>query len=103
MPLIRNSVQLYDIGLVSFKNQTPKSLGFATENIKLRDQTDAFESIMVKMLLDNAMVESKSIFSKKDDPAEKIYNSMYHEELAKVGTGGFGFSQMLYEYLSKKD
>jgi len=68
----------------------------------LREQTDAFESVIVKMLLDNSMKDDKNIFSSQKDPGDKIYKSMYREELSKASAGSFGFSQMLYDYLSQK-
>ncbi len=68
---------------------------------KLKEQTDAFEAIIVKMLLDNALKDEKNLFSSQNDPGEKIYKSMYREELSKASSGSFGFSQMLYEYLSR--
>ena len=73
-----------------------------TKGDELREQTDAFESIIVKMLLDNALKDEKNLFSSQNDPGEKIYKSMYREELSKASAGSFGFSQMLYEYLSQK-
>jgi Rod binding domain-containing protein len=67
----------------------------------LRKQTDEFESIIVKMLLDNALKDEKTIFSSQNDPGDKIYKSMYREELSRASAGSFGFSQMLYDYLSQ--
>jgi len=72
------------------------------EDKALREQTDAFEAIIVKMLLDNAMKDEKNIFSSQNDPGDKIYKSMYREELSKASAGSFGFSQMLYDYLEQK-
>ncbi|MBU0720736.1 rod-binding protein [bacterium] len=72
------------------------------ENAQLREQTDAFESVILKMLMDNAMKDEKNLFSQSNDPGDKIYKSMYRDELAKASAGGFGFSQMLYDYLSQK-
>jgi peptidoglycan hydrolase FlgJ len=72
------------------------------ENAELREQTDAFESVILKMLMDNAAKDEKNLFSQQNDPGDKIYKSMYREELAKASSGGFGFSQMLYDYLSQK-
>ena len=71
-------------------------------NKALKEQTDAFEAIIVKMLLDNAMKDQKDLFSSENDPGEKIYKSMYREELADASAGNFGFSQMLYNYLTQK-
>ena len=74
----------------------------SVEDADLRKQTDAFESVIIKMLMDNAMKDEKNLFSEQNDPGDKIYKSMYREELAKASAGGFGFSQMLYDYLSRK-
>jgi len=69
---------------------------------KLKEQTDAFEAVIVKMLLDNSLKDEKNLFSSQNNPGEKIYKSMYREELSKASSGSFGFSQMLYDYLSQK-
>ena len=86
---------------IAQQHTIPKIDEKATDE-ELKKQTDAFESIIVKMLLDNAMKDEKNIFSQENDPGDKIYKSMYREELANVSAGGFGFSQMLYDYLSQK-
>ena len=73
-----------------------------SEDKELRKQTDAFEAVIVKMLMDNAAKNDKDLFSSQKDPGDKIYKSMYRDELSKASAGSFGFSQMLYEYLSEK-
>ena len=70
---------------------------------ELRKQTDAFESIILKMLLDNALKDEKNLFSSQKDPGEKIYKSMYREEISKASAGSFGISQILYDYLSQRN
>lgn len=82
-------------------NATPK-IDASAEDKALREQTDAFESVILKMLLDNAMKDEKNLFSDQKDPGDKIYKSMYRDELSKASAGSFGFSQMLYDYLSQK-
>jgi len=72
------------------------------EDKALREQTDAFESVIVKMVMDNAAKDEKNLFSDQNDPGDKIYKSMYRDELAKASSGSFGFSQMLYDFLSEK-
>jgi len=72
------------------------------EDAELRKQTDAFEAVIVKMIMDNAAKDEKNIFSEQNDPGDKIYKSMYRDELSRASAGGFGFSQMLYDYLSQK-
>jgi Rod binding domain-containing protein len=71
------------------------------EDKALRKQTDAFEAVIIKMLMDNAMKDDKDLFASQKDPGDKIYKSMYRDELSKASAGSFGFSQMLYDYLSK--
>ena len=73
------------------------------EDAELRKQTDAFESIIIKMLMDNAMQDEQDLFTQQKDPGDKIYKSMYRDELSKASAGGFGFSQMLYDHLSQKN
>jgi len=67
----------------------------------LREKTDQFEAIIVKMMLDEAMKDEKNLFS-ANDPGEKIYKSMYRDELSNASAGSFGFSQMLFDHLSQK-
>lgn len=89
------------IQMASEQNALPK-IDKNAKNEALKEQTDAFESVIIKMLMDNAMKDEKNIFSDQNDPGEKIYKSMYRDELSKASAGGFGFSQMLYEYLTRK-
>jgi Rod binding domain-containing protein len=88
--------------MIAGQNNVPK-IDKNAQDDALREQTDAFESVILKMLMDNAMKDEKNIFSDQKDPGDKIYKSMYRDELAKASSGGFGFSQMLYDYLSQKD
>ncbi len=77
------------------------TIGGREGDAALREKTDQFEAIIVKMLLDEAMKEEKNLFS-ANDPGDKIFKSMYREELSNASAGGFGFSQMLFEHLSQK-
>lgn len=72
------------------------------KNAEIRKQTDAFESLIIKMVMDNAAKDDKNLFSSQKDPGDKIYKSMYRDELSKASAGGFGFSQMLYDHLTQK-
>jgi len=73
------------------------------EDKELREQTDAFEAVIIKMLMDNAAKNDNDLFSSQKDPGDKIYKSMYRDELSKASAGSFGFSQMLYDYLSRNN
>jgi len=87
--------------LVSQNKDIPK-IDVKAEDKALREQTDAFEAVIVKMMMDNAMKDQKDLFSDQNDPGDKIYKSMYRDELSRASAGSFGFSQMLYDYLSQK-
>jgi Rod binding domain-containing protein len=87
---------------VSQQHSIPK-IDQKADDKALREQTDAFESVIIKMLMDTAMKDEKNLFSQQNDPGDKIYKSMYRDELSKASAGGFGFSQMLYEYLGQKN
>ena len=84
-------------------NKSVPTIDANADDEALREQTDAFESVILKMLMDNAMKNQEDLFSSQKDPGDKIYKSMYREELAKASAGSFGFSQMLYDYLSQKN
>lgn len=87
---------------VASQQHTLPKIDPKAENAELRAQTDAFESVIIKMIMDNAAKNEKNLFSQQNDPGDKIYKSMYRDELSKASSGGFGFSQMLYDYLSQK-
>lgn len=89
-----------DISL--YRQEKIPSISGKENDKELKERTDAFEAIIIKMLLDNALKDEKNLFSSQNDPGERIYKSMYREELSKASSGSFGFSQMLYEYLSRK-
>jgi len=90
------------IQMASQQNSIP-TIDKNVEDKALREQTDAFESVIIKMLMDSAMKDEKNLFSNQNDPGDKIYKSMYRDELSKASAGSFGFSQMLYEYLSRNN
>ncbi len=89
-----------DISNITYQKAIP-SVGSKEGDAALREKTDQFEALIIKMMLDEAMKDEKNLFSNKD-PGEKIYKSMYREELSNASAGGFGFSQMLFDHLSQK-
>jgi len=86
---------------ISQQNIIPK-IDEKAENEALREQTDAFEAVFIKMMMDEASKNEKNLFTEQNDPGTKIYKSMYRDELSKESAGSFGFSQMLYDYLSRE-
>jgi len=91
-----------DKATLALNNQKLPQINSNVDEKKLKEQTDAFESIIIKMLLDTSMKDQKDLFSKANDPGEKIYKSMYREELSKKSAGSFGISELLFNYLSEK-
>jgi len=81
--------------------KTLPTIGSKDSDKALREKTDQFESIIVKMMLDEAMKDEKNLYT-TNDPGDKIFKSMYREELSNASAGGFGFSQMLFEHLTQK-
>jgi len=90
-----------DITAVQHQRAIP-TIGSKEGDKALREKTDQFEAIIVKMMLDEAMKDEKNVFTSANDPGDKIFKSMYREELSNASAGGFGFSQMLFEHLSQK-
>lgn len=70
------------------------------QNEKLKEQCDAFEAIILKMLLDETMKGNDPLLPK--DPGRDIYRSMMNDQRAKELSGAFGYSELLYNYLSEK-
>lgn len=82
----------------NFKEQKELVNGIDTK--ALREQTDAFESFFVKMVLDIAIKTENSLFGK--DAGDEIYGSMYRQTMSEALSGGFGFSDMIYDYLLER-
>jgi flagellar protein FlgJ len=77
---------------------TPK-VDASLDKVALKKQTDQFEAIILKQLLDTSMKDENTLFGK--DPGDKIYNSMFRDEISKVGAGSMGISQLLVDFLSE--
>ena len=81
-----------------FKEQKELINGIDTK--ALREQTDAFESFFVKMVLDIAIKTENPLFGK--DAGDEIYGSMSRQTMSEALSGGFGFSDMIYDYLLER-
>jgi Rod binding domain-containing protein len=92
----------YSLNTALLNQRSVPNIESGIDKVALKEKTDQFEAIIIKMLLDNAMKDEKDIFSAQKDPGDKIYKSMYRDELSQASTGSFGFSQMLFDHLSLK-
>ncbi len=70
------------------------------EDAALKEKTDAFESVIVKQMLDIAMDEKYSLFP--DAAGKEIYKSMYTDAISNSVTGSFGYSKMLFDFLKER-
>jgi len=68
---------------------------------KLKEQTDAFESFMIKSVLDISLKEDEgaSLFPKA--AGSDIYKSMYNDTMSRALSGNLGFSELLYGFLKR--
>ena len=80
-------------------SQNKPSVSMSKDDVELKKQTDNFEAIMLKYLLDMSMNEENSLFPK--GPGSEIYKSMYTDELSKSLTGSFGYSELLFNHLKE--
>ncbi len=78
--------------------QIPASLS-AEDEVKLKKQTDAFESFLVKQIFDISLKSENKLFGK--DAGDKVYQSMYNSTMSDALSGGFGFSELLFNYLKE--
>ena len=72
-----------------------------TKNLKkLKQVCDDFESELLNFYIKEALNSKNELFPKS--PGEKIYKSMYQEELSKTLSGNFGYSKLLFNYLKDR-
>jgi len=82
-------------------NQPINAINTTDSKSALKEQTDQFEALMLKTVLDIAMTDEDPLFPKA--PGKNIYNSMFKDELSKKLAGGFGYSELLFEFLTRDD
>ncbi len=71
----------------------------SANDLALKEQTDSFESLILKDLLDKSLETKDSIFP--EAVGSDIYKSMYHDMLSKELSGGFGYSELLFNFLKE--
>lgn len=86
----------YSKELLDAAKSTPNIIK-TDDDSRLREQTDAFEALIIKNMLDTALKMDESLFPKA--PGHDIYHSMYKDTLSESLSGSFGFSDLLYDYL----
>ncbi len=67
---------------------------------KLKEQTDKFEALFIKKVLDISIKTDNSLFPK--GAGDEIYRSMYNDTLSNQLSGKFGFSELLFNFLKQR-
>ncbi|WP_300366385.1 Rod binding protein [Hydrogenimonas sp.] len=87
------------LNINEYQPQIPSVSG--NDKRRLKEQTDAFEAIILKMILDQAIEGKNPLLP--EDPGRKIYQSMMNEERSRQLSGTFGYSELLFNYLVEKN
>lgn len=70
------------------------------DDAKLKEQTDQFESILLKFMLEKAIKNDDPLYPKQ--AGSDIYHSMYIDQLSQELSGGFGYSELLFNFLKEQ-
>ncbi|MDD6056077.1 MAG: rod-binding protein [Helicobacteraceae bacterium] len=91
-----NAISGYSKELIDAAKATP-TIQKTDDDSRLREQTDAFEALLLKQMLDVALKTDDSLYPKA--PGHDIYDSMYRDTLSEALSGSFGYSDLLFDYL----
>ncbi|MDY4426826.1 MULTISPECIES: rod-binding protein [unclassified Helicobacter] len=91
-----NHLNTYSKDILDAAKQAP-TIQKTDDDTRLREQTDAFEALIIKNMLDTALKMDDSLYPKA--PGHDIYESMYRDTLSESLSGSFGFSDLLFDYL----
>jgi Rod binding domain-containing protein len=92
-------MQKVDTSLALMQSSYNKIEKLSSDDVRLKEQTDKFEAFFIKKVLDISMKNESKLFGK--DAGDKIYNSMYNDAMSNSLSGGFGFSQLLFDFLKE--
>ncbi|CAM2792480.1 rod-binding protein [Helicobacter burdigaliensis] len=96
MQLDFKGISGYPKELLEAAKEAPK-ITKTDDDTRLREQTDAFEALIIKNMLNTALKMDDSLYPKA--PGHEIYESMYRDTLSESLSGSFGFSDLLFDYL----
>ena len=78
-------------------NKPIQNINPNSDDLKLREQTDSFEALILKILLDTSLNMENSPYPK--EAGSEIYQSMYKDSISQSLSGSFGYSDLLFNYL----
>lgn len=91
-----NGISGYSKDLLDVAKKAPE-ITKTDDDSRLREQTDAFEALILKTILDTSLKLEDPLYPKA--PGHDIYESMYKDTLSQSLSGSFGYSDLLYDYL----
>lgn len=91
-----NGISGYSKELLDVSKKAPE-ITKTDDDSRLREQTDAFEALILKTILDTSLKLEDPLYPKA--PGHDIYESMYKDTLSQSLSGSFGYSDLLYGYL----
>lgn len=91
-----NGISGYSRELLDAAKSAP-TIQKTDDDSRLREQTDAFEALIIKQMLDVSLKMDDTLYPKA--PGHDIYESMYRDTLSESLSGSFGFSDLLFDYL----
>ncbi|AAP76738.1 hypothetical protein LS66_005940 [Helicobacter sp. MIT 03-1614] len=71
-----------------------------TEDAQLKEQTDNFEALLLKIMLQDAIKNDDTLYPKQ--AGSDIYHSMYIDQLSQELSGNFGYSELLFNFLKEQ-
>ncbi|WP_163498593.1 hypothetical protein [Helicobacter suis] len=98
--MIKNNLDIYNQYLAN-KLDAKKLKSKKNNDQQLKVQTDAFESLLLKFMLDTALKLDNPLYPKQ--PGSEIYQSMYKESLSNQLSGHFGYSELLFNFLKDQE
>lgn len=80
-------------------NKPIQNINPHSNDAKLREQTDSFEALLLKILLDTSLNMDNPLYPK--EVGSEIYQSMYKDSISQSLSGSFGYSDLLFNYLKE--
>ena len=88
------------LAIQSYQNTKTPKIQKTSDDAKLKEQTDAFEALLLKTMLATAIKNEDPLYPKQ--AGSDVYHSMYLDTLSESLSGSFGYSELLLGYLKEQ-
>ena len=88
------------LAIQSYQNNKTPKIQNTSDDAKLKEQTDAFEALLLKTMLATAIKNEDPLYPKQ--AGSDVYHSMYLDTLSESLSGSFGYSELLLVYLKEQ-